>query len=302
MTDAPQAAPLPVVVGVDGSYPAIRAARWAAAVAQRMAAPLKIVNAKPYLGRNFSDAIANLRAAQIVAQEECADAILAAAEHAVRADHPDLAVTTERASQPADQALAELSRHARLVVLGCDEVSLGKAILIGSTTMAVATHAACPVVAFRGDLTAPSGQPVVVGVDGDPSNHAALAAAFEFAQLFGVAVLAVHAWSTRRPPGDVTLPVMIDWKAIEDGEQTHLEHTLAPWRQRYPDVPVSSVVDPDKPSRALMNHAADAQLAVVGSRGRNLLAGAVLGSTGLNLLHHSAVPVMICRGAEVDEN
>ena len=62
----------PVVVGVNGTYRAIRAARWAAAVAQKFAAPLHIVNAKPYLGHNLSDAVANLRAAEMTAQNDSA--------------------------------------------------------------------------------------------------------------------------------------------------------------------------------------------------------------------------------------
>ena len=61
---------------------------------------------------------------------------------------------------------------------------------------------------------------------------------------------------------------------------------------------VTEVVDSDKPSRALLRFAQDAQLFVIGSRGRGLLTGAVLGSIGLNLLHHLAIPVMICRSVD----
>ena len=96
------------------------------------------------------------------------------------------------------------------------------------------------------------------------------------------------------PPGDVTISYLIDWDEIENQERQHLPDTLAPWIERYPSVEVTCFVDPDKPSTALLRHAKDAQLIVVGSRGRGLLAGAVLGSTSLNLLHHSGVPVMIC--------
>ena len=41
-----------------------------------------------------------------------------------------------------------------------------------------------------------------------------------------------------------------------------------------------------------------AALVVVGTRGRNALAGVLLGSTSLNLLHHSPVPVLVCRAHE----
>jgi nucleotide-binding universal stress UspA family protein len=125
----------------------------------------------------------------------------------------------------------------------------------------------------------------------------AIAAAFELADRFGVNLVAIHAWSARRPPGDVTLPFMIDWDAFEADEQQHLSEMLSPCMRMYPEVDVTFAVDPDKPSRAILRRTADAQLVVVGSRGRGLLAGTVLGSTGLNLLHHSAIPVMICPSA-----
>jgi nucleotide-binding universal stress UspA family protein len=74
----------PVVVGVDGSFTAIRAARWAAAVAESFAAPLLIVHASPSLSRNPFDAIAGVGAAEMAAERQSAEAVLASAEHAVR--------------------------------------------------------------------------------------------------------------------------------------------------------------------------------------------------------------------------
>ena len=54
--------------------------------------------------------------------DESAEAILQAAEHAVRADFKDLCITATQVDSPADEALVELSRSARLIVLGSDEV------------------------------------------------------------------------------------------------------------------------------------------------------------------------------------
>jgi hypothetical protein len=76
----------------------------------------------------------------MAAQRQSAAAILASAEHAVRGQFKDLRVTTAQKDGPADEALVEMSRTARLIVLGSDEVSLDTAILVGSTTTAVATH------------------------------------------------------------------------------------------------------------------------------------------------------------------
>jgi nucleotide-binding universal stress UspA family protein len=50
----------PVIAAVDGTYPAIQAARWAAAVAEKFAAPLSIIHADPPLGASLSDMAAAL--------------------------------------------------------------------------------------------------------------------------------------------------------------------------------------------------------------------------------------------------
>jgi nucleotide-binding universal stress UspA family protein len=290
----------PVVVGVDGSAAALRAARWASAVAKLLSAPLLIVHAGPSLGHNPTDAIAQLKAGAIAAQRESAVSILDSAEHAVRAQSKALHVMRADMTAPAEEVLVELSQAARMIVVGSDEVSLGSAILLGSTTTIVATNSACPVVAWRGDAVTPTTRPIVVGVgvDGDRDSQLAISTAFDTAHRLGVGVIAVHAWSTRRGPVVVTLPSIIDWKEVESVERKRLSEMLAPWRQHYPDVDVDCVVEMEKPSRALLRHVKGAQLVVVGSRGRGLFAGTVLGSTGLNLLHHSPIPVMICRPVE----
>ena len=81
----------PVVVGVDGSFAAIRAARWAAAVAEEFGAPLQILHAKP--DRTSSDAIADPTAAEMAARRESAPAIVQAAEQGVRAHLKGLHIT-----------------------------------------------------------------------------------------------------------------------------------------------------------------------------------------------------------------
>lgn len=286
----------PIVVGVDGSDSALRAVQWAAAVAQKTESPLHIVHTRPYSGHNPSDTVAAIRAADAAALEASGStAVLAAAEDALRTDYGDLTVTTDYVPVPADEALVELSRKAKLIVLGSDSVSVGAAILVGSTTVTVAAHSACPMVAWRGDVTRLTDQPIVLGVDGDEGSQVAIATAFELADRFGVGIVAVHAWSTRRSPGDVTLPFMVDWAAVEAQQREHLSATIAPMTTLYPHVGVTYIVESGKPSHAILRQLSDAQLVVVGSRGRGVLSGALLGSTGLNLLHHSPVPTVICR-------
>jgi len=292
MTDSAQ----PIVVGVDGSTSAVSAATWAGGVAARLGAPLHIVYATPYLGHNFTDAAAAVRAAAITGQHEAAASILDAAAEAVRSTEPDLSITTSAPSETADHALETLSAQARLIVLGSQDVSAASALLIGSLTLKTISRSVCPVIAWRGDILAPTTQPIVVGVDGTTSG-AALGLAFELAAALRVPLWAVRSSSSRRAPGDVTIPFLIDWEALEAMEWGSLSTTVGPWAQRHPDVDVSFFVEPAKPSQALLHHLDGAQLVIVGTRGHGALAGALIGSTSLNLLHHSPVPVAVCRPA-----
>lgn len=282
----------PIIVGVNGSFVALRAACWAGALADRLAAPLHIVTATPYLGYSPTEATAAIRAAAIAEHREAAEQILKATEDAVRREHPGLVITTTAADDPADQALAAASRTARLLVMGCEDVTATGAVLVGSIMLAVLAHAGCPTVAWRGDAAAPTDQPIVVGVDGSASDGGALGTAFEFADSLGAPLRVIQSWSLPRP--EIDLPVVIDWDDWEHQQWQHLNQLVEPWRDRYPQVKVTVVCGPVKASRALLQDATDAQLVVVGSRRRNALARGLFGSTSLNLLHHSSVPVVLC--------
>jgi nucleotide-binding universal stress UspA family protein len=202
-------------------------------------------------------------------------------------------VTTDSVTEPADEALIAASRQARFVVLGCQDVTATGALLLGSTTLETAAHATCPIVAWRGDSTTPTDRPIVVGVD-ESAEGGALGTAFELADRFHAPLRAIHSWSWNRQTAEVTIPYLIDWDALERQQWQHLNDLVEPWRARFPDVNVTLICVPTKPSRALIEHSADAQLVVVGSRRRNTLARGLFGSTSLNLLHHSKVPVVLC--------
>ncbi|ULE33415.1 universal stress protein [Mycobacterium sp. IDR2000157661] len=284
-----------VVVGVDGSEEAAAAVRWAAALAARYGAPLELVSGLPRRRAALTDAAAALRSAAVAQHRESAATILKSAEEDVRSAFGDLDVVTLASDVPVDQLLTEHSRTARMVVLASEEVSAAAAIVVGSTTLAVSAHSACPVVVWRGVDTAPSQQPVVLGVEDAATGPAAFDAAFEFAARVGVGVRAVHTWFRFRPPPGLISAFVTDWDGLQALQWQGLMSVLEPWTKRYPDVEVTYFVEPEGSTSALLRHAAEAQLVVLGSRRHNALAGAVLGSTSLNLLHHCPVPVMLCR-------
>lgn len=284
----------PIVVGVNGSTVALRAALWAGALAVRLDAPLHIVTAMPYLGHNPSGTAAAMRAAAIAEHREGAEMILKATEEAVRADCPALEVTYASAAEPADEALTALSRMARFLVLGCDDVTATGALLVGSTTLTTLAHASCPIVAWRGHSTALTGQPVVVGVDGSGSDGGALRTAFELADRFDVPLRVIHSWVVKGPAAMMNARSTMAGDPSVHAEWQHLNALVDRWRERHPRVNVTLVGEGITAGRALGVHVKDAQLVVVGSRRRNALARRIFGSTSLRLLHHSEVPVVLC--------
>lgn len=283
-----------IVVGVDGSTSSTGAACWAAAMASRLGVPLRLLHSLPSTGHHISEAaVVAIRASAPDAQEDAATRVLARAEEVVHQHCPAVSTSTEFVWETAEETLIRASKSASLVVVGCDDVSPTAALLMGATSLAVATHASCPVVVWR-DIAEPDTRPVVVGLDATPAGQAALATAFHYAAHLGAPVRAVHAWTIKQQAERSALPYFVDWDAVAAAESSFLENAVAPWRTRYPDVDVACVVEESKPGSALLKHSDGAQLVVVGNHWRSTVASVMLGSTSLNMLHHSHIPVMVC--------
>jgi hypothetical protein len=94
---------------------------------------------------------------------------------------------------------------------------------------------------------------------------------------------------------DSTLGRTLHWDVIESDVERELDHHLAGWSAKYPGVEIQRLVCRDRPARRLVEMSEDAQLVVVGSRGRGELAGLVLGSVGNALVHRAGCPVAIVR-------
>lgn len=284
-----------VVVGVDGSVMAMRAVRWGAAEAARYGVPVRLVSAvvgdaapvaHPELVTRYRDVLV-----------ERARARLVEAAAVVGRENPDVEVETQLVTGHPVGVLRAESERARLVVIGDRGLSRVEGLLAGSVSVALATHAACPVVVVRGPETAGTATlPVVVGVDGSPTSESALGFAFESAASRRVGLVAVHTWSDT--VADSELAALLDWQAIEDGECRLLAERLAGWAGKFPDVPVDRVVTRDGPAHALLEQATRAQLVVVGSRGRGEFTGLVLGSVSNALLHRAPCPVAVARAAD----
>ena len=136
---------------------------------------------------------------------------------------------------------------------------------------------------------------IVVGVDGSPSSEEALRWALRQAAVTGGQVHAVTAWHLPTTTGWDTALDDVDWAAQA---QRTLDTALdAAHPDGTPDVQ-RHVVE-GSAARVLVERAADADLLVVGSRGRGALTGMLTGSVALHVLAHAACPVVVVHGARV---
>lgn len=286
-----------VVVGTDGSPSAQAALRWAAREAALRHVPLTVVHVVPSLPVAASLAVwPGGRIPEEVLEDEEARArtVIDDAVKMVRdlgGDRPE--VDSELLFGKAVPSLVDLSKEAKLVVVGCRGRSAQDRRLLGSVSTGLVHHAHCPVAVIHGDAQpAPDDdRPVLVGIDGSPASEQATAIAFDEASWRRVDLMALHVWSD----ADMSMVHGIEDSALQTAAETTLAESLAGWQERYPEVTVHRLVEIEYPVTHLLEHAKRAQLVVVGSHGRGGFAGMLLGSVSTAVAHAASVPVIVAR-------
>ncbi len=289
MDDSVKAAP--ILVGVDGSSFSARALDWAVEEASRRGRPLWLICAweLDYTAGMIGTLIPLL-------QQEC-EQILAQARQQVAARDPELRVTTATVQGQPAAALIEASGRACLVVVGSRGLGSFQGALAGSTSIAVAAHAHCPVVVVHEQVQSGElARRVVVGVDGSEGSGETLRFAFEQANERGLGVSVVHAWGVTFLEGVFALGGLIEGLEELRREQEALAgQWVSPWREKFPSVEVQITVTQARPVDALVEASREAQLLVVGSRGHGGFTRLLLGSVTRGVLHRAACPVAVIR-------
>jgi nucleotide-binding universal stress UspA family protein len=272
------------IVGVDGSDASLDALRWAVAHAPERGAEVTAVAAF-----HVSAVMSLMTAKRGFGVDELG--LEATAGHdldvAIAAVGRDVTVTPRVVEGPASHVLVDAAADADVLVVGQRGSGEHRQHWLGSVSRYCATHCSRPVVVVPpGWASAPTSR-IVVGFDGSEHAGAALRWALDFASadtaVQVVAAMEVAPWlgerATReRFPTEVAdheraLIEAID--AIDASGRTERSLVL------------------DGPRHALDEAARSADLLVVGTRGRGLIATEFLGSVSTSLLQDALIPVAV---------
>jgi nucleotide-binding universal stress UspA family protein len=281
----------PIVAATDGSEESLRAVDWAAREAVLRGAPLRVVSAAAPVRRTVGGHEMSRGEDPVAATAgRYRDQALATATERAAQMAPGLLVDADTLDGLPGEAVTEAGSGALMLVVGSRGGGGFAALVLGSVSRYVATHAACPVVVVREAASSARGQ-VGIGV-GDLENSASLTFAFEEAALRQAGLIAVRSWHF--PDADISRAgsafAEAEDSAVEAETARRLEQLLDDWRAKYPDVPVSQEVVHGHPGRALADLSARADLVVLGRRSEHHGPGSVIHAV-LNHAHGTVVAV-----------
>lgn len=283
-----------VLVGYDGSAESELALRWAVEEARLRRRPLTVCHvwSWPY--------------PEIPNDETAVDIVRRMAEHildrgvmAAYDQAPGLTVHKRLVTGNPRAVLLNEARNAELVVLGSHGSGGFSGLAAGSAALQVPAYANCPVVVHRPvETVLPR---VVVGVDGSSSAEAALAFAFEEAVLRGWEVEAVYGCWEMPAVAETDLALYADAEMLKRSAGARLERAVAPWREKYPQVPAWTALRMTDSRKALLEAAERAGLLAVGDRGQGGVSGMRLGAVTQTMLQHAPCPVAVVHPTRRDQ-
>jgi len=273
------------IVGWDGSLEAQAALDWAVRRATRRGGSLHVLSVMepfPFMETEalMGDAIAD-RAVRSLDDEV----------ESIRARTPELHLSSELITgDPTEEFLARSSPTTALV-FGTRHRSAPYFRFAWSFGGQLAAHARGPVVIVP-DNASSSGRGILVGVDGSDESEVAVRYAAHEARAAHTSLDLVHAWL-----GPLANPVpgfeveKAPW--LIDAHRKTIDRAVALAREEWPEIQAVVHVEVDTASHALLHRARDAELVVVGARGRSPLASLAFGSVSTALLAVMPCPVAI---------
>lgn len=176
------------------------------------------------------------------------------------------------------------------------------AMMLGSTANYVLHHTERPVVVIRGDHVDPPKR-IVVGVDDHDLGEGAEALENESVRALRWAysmpgveeVRVVHAWFLPALAVGMFATVATELETMDAGAREIVARVMAAAGPPPDGVRATGEAVRGTPGFALIEASRDADLVVVGSRGRGGFSGLLLGSTSAEVASHSHAPVAVIR-------
>lgn len=280
-----------IVVGVDGSDDALRAVRYGAGIALLTGAELLLANA---VDDTLMAGAWGVVYDPEVLHEAGVNANDVARQRAIESGLPEERVRTEVIMGSPGGVLTRLSEVASLLVLGRRAASGLERMFVGSTSVAVVTSAACPVVVIS-SATNPDEvgdkKTIGVAVNTNPGSKSTLEAGFQQAVLHESKLEIVH---VIQPPvgifGPKLSPEELDQQILF--AKGGIEALTAPLAEQYPDVDFEIIVVADSPINELVSRSSNYDLLVLGITD-SAIPGVQVGGLMRGLLAHALCPLYV---------
>lgn len=280
---------LPVVVGVDGSGPALTAVDWAVDEAARRGLPLRLVHAS--LWERYEGAVPRA-GTEPPAERLMAQQVLDTATERARRRDADVKVCTSLLPEDPVSALVHASAGACVLVTGSRGRGGPRHLLVGSVSRALAARARCPVIVVRGDPAGLAGrhERILLGAGGPATCGEAVRFALCEAELRDCVLDVVRAGHrTAGSPGTHGTPP----RAGPHADAAVLDELLHEAQSEHPSVRVRATTVEGPSHRVLVDRSAAADLVIVPARRATGHPGLQLGRTVRALLHHAQCPVAV---------
>jgi nucleotide-binding universal stress UspA family protein len=271
--------PKSVVVGIDGSQAAVRAALWAAEQVAGSEIPLRLLCIRE---QNRTD-----RKAPATAERALHDAY-----SAIDAMAKPVKVEMEIADGRPAPALIDASDPTALLCVGGTGSTHPETDGLGSTAAELVQSAPCTVAVIRGRADGPvtDGRSIVARVGESPDDGNVLQMAFQEAQRLNAPLVVISAWESG-------FDDLQNDHAIDERDRLTrdvLDRDLAAWMPRYPEVDVHTVVAYGTFLNYLTEHAKTIQLVVVsGARAEEVQQ--FVGPAGAHALRCSDFSLLVVR-------
>ncbi|MFI2186339.1 universal stress protein [Streptomyces sioyaensis] len=282
-----------ITAGVDGTPESLSAVLWAAREAQLRQAQLRLLHAWVLLAPEPQH-----RPPADQDQNYWPHRLMHETVTEVRTRFPDLPVEMMLVPKDPLDALREAAKESGLLVLGAKDLGpvsryalseLGLKLVPSTDAPTVLVHA-------RQEDTAERDRAVLVGLSLHDPSVSLLDFAFAAASRRRTTLRVLHgrhlpSYAYNRGGG---VEASAAREAAHDAHQ-ELSAALDPWREKYPDLAVDHRVAMESPAPALVHHAADAELLIVGRRHRHRyrLPGPRIGRVVQSVVHRAPCPVAV---------